>query len=130
MPGYLGIWHKAAQADRELKQLIGCRAPVVFHIACEAPWIESNPGMRTESTLIAGTLVYINTPPGLIRPVSAQHASVVLCGTRHHDKKEIAAAVARYVPESATRKWNQDERDALAVGLTCLWDLAHPVAGK
>jgi Holliday junction resolvasome RuvABC endonuclease subunit len=125
LAGYMGVWDKARQADCELKRLIG-RQDSVRYIACEAPWIERIAGSRTESTLIAGALVCINSPaPRRFRAVSAQRASAVLAGNRRHDKHEIRDAVARYIPGAAGRTWNEDQRDAAAVGLTCLWDLAH-----
>lgn len=79
-------------------------------------------GHRTESTLIAGYLVY-QACSGRGFAVAANHASKVLTGGPRHDKKEIAAAVARYVPEALNRNWSEHSRDALAIALTVLWDL-------
>ena len=127
--GYWSVWRKSLLLSQELHRL-RWKYSLTETIACEAPWIENNPGMRTESTLIAGTIAYTVFYQSAFIPVAAQHASSVLCGNRKHDKAEVRDAVARYVPEAGTRRWNEGQRDALAVGLTCLWDLAREPSGK
>lgn len=127
--GYLSTYEKALSIRQQLNgvlariPLLVDGEPVRMSVAWEAPAVA---GYRTESSLIAGYLVYEATGgacEGVI--LNANHISSVLCGNPRHDKKEVAAAVARYIPESAGRTWNQHERDAAAVGLTHLLDLAY-----
>ena len=125
--GYLGMWRRAWLLSRDLWD-IRYKYSDADYVACEAPLVGT--GMRKESSEIGGTVAYLIFCQRGFRGVAARHASSVLCGSPRHDKKEIRDAVARYVPEAATRKWNEGQRDALAVGLTCLWDLAHPAPGK
>lgn len=87
-------------------------------IAWEAPAVR---GHRLESSLIAGYLVYeASHRAGLA--VSANHASWQLTGSPLHDKRQIAAAVARYFPSAAGRTWNEHERDAMAIALSVSLD--------
>ncbi len=124
--GYWQMWRKAEVINGELWRL-HYKYTSVSLVACEAPLVGA--GLRKESSEIAGTLAYLVFTDHL-SAIAARHASSVLCGNPRHDKREICDAVARYVPEAATRKWNVGQRDALAVGLACLWDLAHPVISK
>lgn len=120
---YLETWDKAAELDRELRLLhrdIGYGAWSVI----EAPSVGG--GHRTESSLFAGFLVTQACPDNSWTAVSATRVSAVMLGDsriRSEDrKKAIAAAVARLLPETATRGWNEHERDALATGLTWTYD--------
>jgi Holliday junction resolvasome RuvABC endonuclease subunit len=125
LTGYRGTYEKASRLQGQMMEVVleqqwllsitGMRV-----IAWEAPPMH---GRRTESTLIAGYLAYeISGGDGI--PVTANHASKVLAGNGNHDKREITLAVARYVPEVLNRGWgDQNARDALAVGLTVLWDM-------
>ena len=65
--------------------------------------------------------------PGKCAVVSPTHVSAVLLGDpkirSEQRKPAIKAAVARYVPETAGRDWNEHERDGLSVGLTRLYDM-------
>jgi hypothetical protein len=90
-------------------------------VLVEQPLI--GPGKRPESALLAGYVIY-DFFDGLVTVCPARHVSSVLCGNPHHDKKEIAAAVARYIPGSAERSWSEHSRDAAAQGLAYLHDLA------
>jgi hypothetical protein len=68
--------------------------------------------------------------PAKAHVVSAQHVAWVLTGcARYEDgtarKQAVKRALAALVPGSDGRKWNEHERDALAAGLTHLWDLSQ-----
>lgn len=120
MSGYLATWEKARLLQARLLPLLktyqGVRKVV------EAPAVA---GSRTESSLIAGMLVWLET--GGCPQVSAMHVARVLCGSGRllsaDRKKAVRVACARYVPASATRAWNEHERDALALVLAHLHDL-------
>jgi Holliday junction resolvasome RuvABC endonuclease subunit len=126
--GYRKIWSLATQLREEIvlvyARLEGRRELSFCHTAVESPYIGS--GKRTESALIAGLQVWDVAHhvvfPARLHAVSASHVSSVLCGNVAHDKKEIAAAVQRYIPESGGRGWSEHQRDAAAVGLTLLHD--------
>lgn len=126
--GYRKTWDLATHLHDEISQVYVQRSGPFCHTAIESPYIGS--GQRTESALIAGLQVWDVArrvcPVSRIHAVSASHVSSVLCGNVRHDKKEIAAAVLRYIPESGSRSWSEHQRDAAAVGLTLLHDdLAH-----
>jgi Holliday junction resolvasome RuvABC endonuclease subunit len=119
---YLETWDKARQLWPALSALIvgrGWQAEVVV----EAP-LAASLGNRTESSLIAGMLVWLHDPDRTA-VVSATHVAAVLLGEhriRSADrKKAIRAAVNRLLPEAAGRTWNEHQRDALATGLTHLF---------
>lgn len=119
---YLETWDKARQLQPALTAVIvgrGCDAEVVV----EAP-LAASLGNRTESSLIAGMLVWLHNPDRTA-VVSATHVAAVLLGEhriRSADrKKAIRAAVAGLCPEAAARTWNEHQRDALATGLTHLF---------
>lgn len=122
--GYLGTYEKAsrmkAQVEETLWREIDWRYPAV--IAWEAPAVR---GHRLESSLIAGYLVY-QASHGAGLAVSANHASWQLTGDPSHGKDAIRQAVARYVPAAAGRKWNEHERDALAIALSVSLDAPEP----
>ncbi len=127
--GYEGMWDRAQQANSALAALTGRFAGSIDEWVCEPPLVGF--GRRKESSEIAGTLVYMNCPDRRrFHAVPARHASSVLTGNPHHDKAQIRDAVARYIPDAATRQWNEDERDAAAAGLTYLWDVAQPATTK
>jgi len=118
--GYLGTYEKASRMkaliEETLWREIDWRRPPA--IAWEAPAVR---GHRLESSLIAGYLVYeASHRAGLA--VSANHASWQLTGSPLHDKRQIAAAVARYFPSAAGRTWNEHERDAMAIALSVSLD--------
>lgn len=124
---YMATWERAVL----LEQGIWDAGLVVRFIRCddvlmavEAPSVGG--GHRTESSLVAGLIVYRLAPRKCV-PVSATHVSAVLLGDpkiRSEERKgAVKLAVARYVPESAGRDWNEHERDALSVGLTRLYDM-------
>lgn len=130
LDGYLGTWERAAQLRAEL-EMIGHLAIGASYIAVEAPMVAG--GHRTESSLVAGLQVWqwAAHRAGVARrmDVGATHVSSVLLGNarvpRDKRKAAVKAAVARYIPGSDGRGFNEHERDAAAIALTVLWDLAH-----
>lgn len=124
--GYLATWDKADQLRQEVDALIAGwrqadpRMPVVV----EAPSVGG--GSRTESSLIAGMLVWSGRRAGCA-VVSATHVSAVLLGDPSMKsalrKKAVKDAVVRLYPPAAGRDWNEHERDSLATGLVHLHDL-------
>lgn len=128
--GYLGTWDKARSLRYEAEHLVHAwsgRACGRFELVVEAPAVAGN---RTESSLIAGMLVWMAAPDCHV--ISATHVSAVLLGDSRissaERKKRIRAAVIRLCPETAGRAWNEHERDALATGLTHLYDLRQEKA--
>jgi hypothetical protein len=120
LTGYLGTYDKASRMRALIQEVIWREQDLRFPaaIAWEAPAVR---GHRLESSLIAGLCVY-EACGGAGSAISANHASWRLTGSPAHDKREIAAAVARYLPETAGRTWNEHERDALAIALTVSLD--------
>lgn len=120
LKGYLATYDKAARMKNLISQVIWQQSRFLHpeQICWEAPVVA---GHRTESSLIAGYLVY-EASQGAGRAVPANHASKLLTGSPRHDKQEIRTAVARFVPEAAVpRAWTEHECDALAVALAdCL----------
>ena len=125
--GFLGTWEKARTLRGEVDRLITrwC-ARLPLDVIVEAPSVGG--GSRTESSLIAGMLVWAEMPGGC-PAISATHVSAVLLGDPKvrsaERKKRIRAAVIGYCPQASGRDWNEHERDALATGLAYLWDLGH-----
>lgn len=124
--GYLATWDKAGQLYRELAAVIGKRTAVAGpkpHIVVEAPSVGG--GHRTESSLIAGGLVWMASEQQ-VTAVSATHVSAVLLGDARirseQRKRAIKEAVVRLCPEAAGRTWDEHQRDAVATGLTYLHD--------
>jgi Holliday junction resolvasome RuvABC endonuclease subunit len=125
-------WDLTWQLARLVGEAMGTAYP--GDIIVEKPLI--GPGHRPESALLAGYAIHqwaLAQWQQWPLSSSARHVSSVLCGNPGHDKKEIAAAVARYLPESAGRGWSEHTRDAAAMALARLYDLkrvAPPVAVK
>ena len=122
--GYRGTYDKASRMMALIQDTYWRETDLRFPslIAWEAPAVV---GRRLESSLIAGFCVYeVSNRAGIA--VSANHASYRLTGSPAHDKGEIARAVARYVGGTDARTWNQHERDALAIALTCSLDAPEP----
>lgn len=124
---YLATWDLAWQLRKAVFDVIQ-EAGTDFDIVVEAPSVGG--GHRTESSLVAGLQVWQQGQEHrkIVVPVAADHVSTVLCGNRRHDKKEIAAAVAKWIPGSERRDWTEHERDAAAAGLANLYDRVHPRA--
>lgn len=130
--GYMATWERARLLEEGLWEaglvVRWIRDPNVL-MAVEAPSVGG--GHRTESSLVAGLTVWRQAPDKCER-VSATHVSAVLLGDpriKSEDRKQaIKLAVARYVPETAGRDWNEHERDALSVGLTRLYDMREAAA--
>jgi len=122
--GYLGTWDKARGLAAETTPLIErhIRQVPLAALVVEAPSVG---GSRTESSLIAGMLVWMDEPEDCV-VVSATHVSAVLLGDPRcksaERKKRIREAVIRLCPEAAGRDWNEHERDSLATGLVHLHD--------
>lgn len=107
------------QLAGELTKIIGCTDPVIY----EMPAVH---GFETESSLLAGSAVYDVTMENQgKRPVmvSKNRVGSVLCNNPGAKKPEIKQALVRYLPEVAERTWNEHTRDALAIGLTYLYDV-------
>lgn len=124
LTGYLATYDKASRMKALIQETIWREQDLRWpsDIAWEAPAVR---GHRLESSLIAGFCVY-EASSGTGTAVSANHASHQLTGSPLHDKREIAAAVARYIPSSAGRTWNEHERDALAIALSVSLDAPEP----
>jgi hypothetical protein len=129
--GYMGTWEKFRQLADELRSDMQLSSVLIWSarsIVWEAPPV--GPASRPESSLLAGAALWQFYSPRREREelvvMSAQHASSVIIGNPRHDKGEIKAAVARYVPESEGRSWNEHQRDALLLGLAQLAKVAGP----
>jgi Holliday junction resolvasome RuvABC endonuclease subunit len=120
--GYMGTWDLALQLHDEITSVWAEHHRTGDPVALEAPPVGG--GYRTESSLMAGFQVY-DISNGNVHVLAANHVSSVLVGNPYHDKAEIAAAVLRYFPESGSRTWSEHQRDAAAVVVTLLYDLAH-----
>ena len=122
--GYLATYDKASRMKALIEETVWREVDLARlpDIAWEAPAVA---GHRLESSLIAGFLVY-EASGRAGTAISANHASYLLTGSPAHVKREIAAAVARYVPETSGRGWNEHQRDALAIGLAFSLDLPEP----
>jgi hypothetical protein len=122
--GYLETWDKADQLRSEIESLIARwqRTDPDILIVVEAPAVSGN---RTESSLIAGMLVWCGRR-GRCGAVSATHVSAVLLGDPRMKsaprKKAVREAVVRLYPPAAGRDWNEHERDSLATGMVHLYD--------
>lgn len=122
--GYLETWDKADQLRREVESVIARwqRTDPRMLLVVEAPAVSGN---RTESSLIAGLLVWSGRS-SWCKAISATHVSAVLLGDPKIKsalrKKGIKEAVVRLFPPAAGRDWNEHERDALATGLVHLYD--------
>lgn len=123
--GYLATWEMAARLDRELET--GLFHEVVHigdHIVIEAPPVGNAALKRTESSLIAGGVIYRQaTKRGFkVTTVAVGHISKTLLGNIGHDKKAIGAAILPFFPDADRRDWSEHQRDAAAAGLTYLHD--------
>jgi Holliday junction resolvasome RuvABC endonuclease subunit len=127
LDGYRGTWERAIQLNTALLGLLDEEFMLADLIAVEAPMVAG--GHRTESSLIAALQVWQWADPGKRLDVGATHVSRVLLGSARVSKDDrknaIKAAVARLIPGSDERTWNEHERDAAAIALTVLYDLAH-----
>jgi hypothetical protein len=124
LTGYRGTWEKARHLRAALDSVILQHGSADAHRVVEAPSVGG--GSRTESSLIAGLLVYLDWPRAT-HDLSATHVSAVLLGdprVRSAERKvRIREAVIRLCPQAAEHGWNEHIRDALATGLTYLYDL-------
>jgi hypothetical protein len=121
--GYLETWDKADQLRSEIEALIDRWRNTEALIVVEAPAVSGN---RTESSLIAGLLVWSGRR-SRCSAVSATHVSAVLLGDPKMKsaprKKAVKDAVVRLYPAAAGRDWNEHERDSLATGMVHLYDI-------
>jgi len=124
LTGYRATWDKARHLKAGLDSVILQHGGGSVHRVVEAPSVGG--GSRTESSLIAGMLVWLDWPRAC-HDISATHVSAVLLGdarVRSAERKvAIREAVIRLCPEATGRRWNEHIRDALATGLTYLHDL-------
>lgn len=124
--GYLATWDKADRLRCEVESLIARWQQVDSRmlLVVEAPSVGG--GSRTESSLIAGMLVWSGRRAECA-VVSATHVSAVLLGDPRMKsaprKKAVKGAAGRLYPPSAGRDWNEHERDSLATGLVHLYDI-------
>jgi len=122
LTGYQGTWEKARQLRDALRNLHHQIGPHVQRVV-EAPSVGG--GSRTESSLIAGMLVTMESPGGAV-DISATHVSAVMLGDARirsaERKKAVRAYLAQLLPETTGRDWNEHMRDALITGLTYLCD--------
>jgi Holliday junction resolvasome RuvABC endonuclease subunit len=124
---YMATWDLAEQLAVAVRRLLSEQRDDYIKILVESPSVGG--GWRTESSLIAGLQIWQASRRWQGKgfyTVAADHVSRVLTGNREHDKKQIAAAVAAIIPETARRSWNEHERDAAAVALAHLYDQVHP----
>lgn len=83
-------------------------------------------GHRTDSSALAAYEVDRYASEHLTPPLfmSIQASRATLGGTAARNKKKLGhAALATYIPESATRQWNEHQRDAATNGLAYLHKL-------
>lgn len=124
LTGYRGTWAKAQYLEAELSVLFDDMNDLWDELAVEAPPVGG--GARTESSLIAGMLVWAHYP-GRCRDIAPPHMSAVLLGDHRMRSDEKKAATREFVismiPEAAGRDWNEHQRDAAAIGFTRLHDM-------
>ena len=124
LKGYMGVWDLARQLDFQITDLMAWSIGAGEQIVVEAPPVGNDALNRTDSPLAAGSVIYRNAIESHypFEAVQLQHASKILTGSRAHDKKAIAEAVAIYIPESTGHTWSEHQRDAAAIALTFLYD--------
>lgn len=119
---FLETWDKATYLRDALTGVYTAVAGPDYQTAVEAPSVGG--GHRTESSLIAGLQVFQSRPA--VVPVHVAHISKLFLGdgrVRSEDRKPaIREAVCRLIPDAASRKWNEHQRDAASVALTHLHD--------
>ena len=129
--GYMGTWQRMKSLQSALwdhPHLIRWMQDPGILKALEAPPVGG--GHRKESSLIAGGVVWGECDECAV--IVPTHVSAVLLGRprilKAERKPAIKAAVLRFVPEAASRGWDEHQRDALSVGLTRLCDLREATA--
>lgn len=115
--GFNGTWDKGLQLRQRLEHLPF--DPSLGVIVIEHPLV--GPGYRPESALVAGYAI-CDYAGCVVDSMSARQVSKIMVGNPHHDKAEIAAAVARYIPASQVRSWSEHSRDAAAMALAYLYN--------
>ena len=124
--GFEGTFAKAHEMERRIRGVVGATTVVATTVVHEMPAVG---GHRTESSLIGALL---------IRQVMQQHRGVgvamvsnlamkaLLCAPGERDeKKHVKAAVEGLIPKerrNRTRRWNEHVHDAVALGLTHLYE--------
>jgi hypothetical protein len=118
------FWGSYDKAEGLLERLVSELRiwPNVRGIACEMPAVG---GMRNESSLLAGYVAHraAKIAGKKITMVSMLHARNVLGGPTCKTKYDLKLVLAQILPASRSRPWNEDERDALGLGLAHLYDL-------
>lgn len=85
-------------------------------------------GKRIESSLLAAYVLHhhYSRSSQSVSMISIQKARTILGGSlARDDKKGGHEALAEYVPESTSRKWNEHQRDAAINGLGYLYTIAQ-----
>lgn len=122
LTGFEGNFDLADRLDAALVMLdVPGRWP--DHILTEMPAVH---GHRTDSSMLAAYVVRRYYQRWISRPqmVSIQESRTILAGPgARNDKKAGAAALARYIPASGTRKWNEHQRDAAINALAHLYKI-------
>ena len=123
--GFRGSFDRADHLRIRMEQEHGWLA---FHgvpgvVVMEMPAVQ---GHRIESSFLAAYVVrkycreYWSAP--VMVSVQESRRNIAGPGT-HNDKKAGHVALARLIPESASRMWNEDERDAALNALNHLYKL-------
>jgi hypothetical protein len=128
--GYMGTWQRMKSLQDAIwdhPHLIRwMHDPDILKVV-EAPPVGN--GHRKESSLIAGGVVWGECDACAV--IVPTHVSAVLLGKPKilsaERKPAIKAAVLRFVPEAASRGWDEHQRDGLSVGLTRLSDLREAI---
>lgn len=121
--GFMETYDKAAQLREAAWELLrrfqsgSLLRPDVIVAECPAVG-----GYRIESSLMAGFVLYETFGAERVNWVNAQHVKSVLGGPTCKEKADLKPVLAQLRPDSGTREWNEDQRDALANGLGYLWD--------
>ena len=123
--GFQGSFDRANHLRRRMSEEHGWLAfhGVPYAVVMEMPAVR---GHRIESSFLAAYVVqeYCIQFWQMPTMISIQESRRSLAGPgTQNDKKAGHAALARYIPESASRMWNEDERDAALNALNHLYKL-------
>lgn len=119
----LGSFTEKFERKRLLSRMVSEVVDPDSETAAETPAVA---GWETESSLLAASAIYdVAMAAQGRRPVlvSRNHVCSVLCNDPRASKADVRKAISRYLPQVITRDWNEHTRDALAVGITYLYDL-------
>lgn len=117
------FWGSYDKTEGTLNELINFFRiwPMVKDVVCEMPAVG---GMRTDSSLLAGYAAYRASKAAgkQLSMVSMLHTRKVLGGPTCKTKYDLKLALAKILPASQRRPWNEHTRDGLGLGLTHLYD--------